>query len=150
MPVDELEKTEDLVPDITAAEEIRSLIHIIRGKQVILDSDLAMLYRVETKVFNQAVKRNIERFPEEFRFQLTKEEFDFLRSQFVTSISALQPQGRGVRTSPTPSPSRVLPMWRFDPPDPVPVRARGIRNKKDRRRTSPAVSLFPDFPGPSE
>jgi hypothetical protein len=50
-----------------------------------LDSDLAMLYQVETKVFNQAVKRNIERFPENYRFQLNKEEFDSLRSQIVTS-----------------------------------------------------------------
>lgn len=53
--------------------------------QDLLDSDLAMLYQVDTKVFNQAVKRNIERFPEKFRFQLTKEENASLRSQFVTS-----------------------------------------------------------------
>lgn len=50
-----------------------------------LDHDLADLYGVETKVFNQAVNRNRDRFPDDFRFQLTKEEFDFLRSQFVTS-----------------------------------------------------------------
>ncbi len=50
-----------------------------------LDSDLAMLYQVETKVFNQSVTRNIERFPENFRFQLTKEEYDALRSQNATS-----------------------------------------------------------------
>ena len=50
-----------------------------------LDSDLAMLYQVETKVFNQAVRRNIDRFPDNFRFQLTKEEYDDLRSQIVTS-----------------------------------------------------------------
>lgn len=56
-----------------------------------LDSDLAMLYQVETKVFNQAVSRNIERFPENFRFQLTKEEFEALRSQIATS------NGRGGR-----------------------------------------------------
>ena len=53
---------------------IKNLIYVVRDKQVMLDSDLAMLYQVETKVFNQAVKRNIERFPETFRFQLTKEE----------------------------------------------------------------------------
>jgi hypothetical protein len=64
---------------------IQNMIYTIRGQQVMLDSDLAMLYQVETKVFNQAVKRNIERFPENFRFQLTKEEYDSLRSQFVTS-----------------------------------------------------------------
>ncbi len=64
---------------------IHHLIYTIRGQQVMLDSDLAMLYQVDTKVFNQAVKRNIERFPEKFRFQLTKEEYVSLRSQFVTS-----------------------------------------------------------------
>ena len=64
---------------------IESKIFMIRGKQVMIDRDLAELYGVETKVINQAVKRNIERFPEEFRFQLTKEEYDFLRSQIVTS-----------------------------------------------------------------
>jgi len=58
---------------------------MIRGAQVMLDSDLAELYGVETRVFNQSVKRNIDRFPEEFRFQLTKEEFENLRSQSVTS-----------------------------------------------------------------
>ncbi|MBD5340486.1 MAG: ORF6N domain-containing protein [Bacteroides sp.] len=61
---------------------IESLIYIIRDQQVMLDSDLARLYGVETKVLNQAVKRNIQRFPEDFMFQLTKEEC--LRSQFVT------------------------------------------------------------------
>ena len=66
---------------------IESKIFLIRGKQVMLDRDLAELYGVETKVINQAVKRNIERFPEEFRFQLTAEEFDFLRSQIATSKS---------------------------------------------------------------
>lgn len=66
-------------------EQIQNLIYVIRGKQVMLDSDLAMLYQVETKVFNQAVKRNLERFPENFRFQLTSEEYETLRSQFVTS-----------------------------------------------------------------
>ena len=61
---------------------IESLIYIIREQQVMLDSDLARLYGVETKVLNQAVKRNIQRFPEDFMFQLTKEEC--LRSQIVT------------------------------------------------------------------
>ena len=59
-------------------------IYALRGKQIILDGDLAVLYQVETKVFNQAVKRNIERFSNDFRFQLTKEEYESLRSQFVT------------------------------------------------------------------
>ncbi|MCD8198545.1 MAG: ORF6N domain-containing protein, partial [Lachnospiraceae bacterium] len=69
----------------TAQFDIRSLIYVVRGQQVMFDSDLAMLYQVETKVLNQAVKRNISRFPDRFRFQLTKEEFDNLKSQFVTS-----------------------------------------------------------------
>ena len=65
--------------------EIQNLIYSVRGKQVMLDSDLAQLYHVETKVFNQAVKRNINRFPEHFRFQLTASDFKNLRSQIVTS-----------------------------------------------------------------
>ena len=65
-------------------EEIKNLIYTIRGKQVMLDSDVAMLYHYETKKINQAVKRNIDRFPEKFCFQLTEEEFSNLRSQFVT------------------------------------------------------------------
>jgi hypothetical protein len=64
---------------------IRNLIHQIRGKAIMLDSDLAELYQVPTKVLNQAINRNIERFPEDFMFQLTKEEFINLRSQIVTS-----------------------------------------------------------------
>jgi len=67
------------------ATTIKNLIYVIRGQQVMLDSDLAMLYQVETKVFNQAVKRNEERFPKEFCFQLTRDEYNALRSQFVTS-----------------------------------------------------------------
>ena len=65
-------------------EDIRNLIYTIRGKQVMLDSDIAMLYHYETKKINQTVKRNIERFPENFCFQLTEEEFANLRSQIVT------------------------------------------------------------------
>ena len=63
---------------------IQQKIFEIRGQKVILDRDLAALYQVETKVLNQAVKRNIERFPEDFMFQLTKEEYKNLRSQVVT------------------------------------------------------------------
>lgn len=65
--------------------DIKSMIYVVRNQQVMLDSDLATLYQVETKRLNEAVKRNINRFPEEFRFQLTTEEVDFLRSQFATS-----------------------------------------------------------------
>lgn len=67
------------------SNDIGKYIFIIRGQQVLLDNDLADLYGVETKVLNQAVKRNIQRFPEEFRFQLTKEEFQILRSQIAAS-----------------------------------------------------------------
>ena len=66
-------------------ENIVSQIHFIRGEKVILDVDLAILYGVETRVLKQAVKRNIERFPSDFLFQLSKKEFEILRSQFVTS-----------------------------------------------------------------
>ena len=87
----EREQTMDMIPVIAENKDIKNLIYVVRGQQVMLDSDLAMLYQVETKVFNQAVNRNIERFPENFRFQLTKEEFDALRSQIATS------NGRGGR-----------------------------------------------------
>ena len=79
-------------------QSVQNRIYEIRGERVMLDFDLAVLYEVETKVLNQAVKRNFKRFPEDFMFQLTKEEFEFLspqsrglstgdslRSQFVTS-----------------------------------------------------------------
>lgn len=87
----EQEQTTDMIPVIAETKDIKNLIYIVRGKQVMLDSDLAMLYQVETKVFNQAVTRNIDRFPDNFRFQLTKEEFDALRSQIAAS------NGRGGR-----------------------------------------------------
>ena len=64
---------------------IQSKIYVIRGQRVMLDFDLAAMYGVETKALNQSVKRNIERFPEDFMFQLTKGEFEILRSQIVTS-----------------------------------------------------------------
>lgn len=64
-------------------EDIKNLIYTIRGKQVMLDSDVAMLYHYETKKINQAVKRNIDRFPGKFCFQLTEDEFSRLRSQIV-------------------------------------------------------------------
>jgi hypothetical protein len=68
------------------AQTIQNKIYEIRGQRVMLDFDLAMLYSVETRVLNQAVKRNSERFPEDFMFQLTKGEFEILKSQMVTSI----------------------------------------------------------------
>ena len=69
---------------IQPVEQIESLIITVRGKQVILDRDLARLYGVETKRLNQQVQRNIERFPEDFMFQLTKEEAESSRSLFAT------------------------------------------------------------------
>lgn len=66
---------------------IQNKIHEIRGQRVMLDSDLALMYGVETRVLNQAVKRNIERFPEDFMFQLTKGEFEILKSQILISNS---------------------------------------------------------------
>ncbi|MBQ6194804.1 MAG: ORF6N domain-containing protein [Prevotella sp.] len=65
-------------------EPIKRKIYEIRGQRVMLDFDLATMYGVETRVLNQAVKRNIERFPEDFMFQLTKGELEILRSQIVT------------------------------------------------------------------
>lgn len=77
--------------DIALREDnLRSLIYTVRGAQVMLDSDLAHIYQVETKMFNRAVKRNIERFPDAFRFQLTKEEYENLRCQFGTSSQVSQ------------------------------------------------------------
>lgn len=77
------------------SEDIKDLIYTVRGKQVMLDSDVAKLYNCETKYVNRVVKRNIERFPEEFCFQLEQEEFQNLRCQFVTS--SLEKQNYGGR-----------------------------------------------------
>ena len=73
-----------------SVELIESKIFIIRGQKVMLDEDLAALYEVEIRVLNQAVKRNLDRFPDDFMFQLTEDEVSFLRSQIVTLKS-----GRG-------------------------------------------------------
>lgn len=90
---DEMAKKNDIAKAETASiqpvEQIESLIITVRGKQVILDRDLARLYGVETKRLNEQVRRNIERFPEDFMFQLTKEEFENWKSQFVTSNEEL-------------------------------------------------------------
>lgn len=87
------EKTKELVVQETKLELnadineaiIRNLIYVIRGQQVMMDSDLAELYQVETKALNRAVKRNISRFPDDFCFQLSEAEFENLRCQFGTS-----------------------------------------------------------------
>jgi len=73
--------------NIVDSNSIQNRIFTIRGLQVMVDRDLAELYQVETKILNQAVKRNIKRFPEQFRFQLTQEELENLKSQIVTSSS---------------------------------------------------------------
>lgn len=74
---------------------IEKLIYVIRDKQVMIDSDLAMLYQVETGALNRAVKRNIKRFPDDFRFQLTVEEYENLKCQ--SGISSLNENGYGGR-----------------------------------------------------
>lgn len=71
--------------EIITVDGIRSLVYTIRGQQVMLDSDLAEIYGYELRAMNQQVKRNIERFPEDFMFQLTKDEVELVKSQIVTS-----------------------------------------------------------------
>ena len=75
----------DMIQAFLQTNDIGKLIHTVRGQQVMLDSDLAMLYGYEVKTMNQQVKRNICRFPEDFMFQLTKDELINLKSQIVTS-----------------------------------------------------------------
>jgi len=81
---------------IISSEIVTSKIYIIRNEKVMLDRDLAALYNVQTKVLIQSVKRNIKRFPGDFMFQLSKEEFENWRSQIVTSNS----DKMGLRRSP--------------------------------------------------
>jgi len=69
----------------TQLEQIQNMIYVIRGQKVMLDSDLAKLYGVETKALNQAVKRNLKRFPNDFMLECNSGELEDLRSQFVTS-----------------------------------------------------------------
>ena len=84
-------KTNKKIEVIDNVEDIKHKIYTIRGKQVILDSDIAELYEVKTKRVNEAVKRNIKRFPEKFCFQLLEEEYISLRSQIAT----LEKNGKG-------------------------------------------------------
>lgn len=81
--------------DLLPLETVTQRIVLLRGQKVLLDSDLAALYGVPTKRFNEQVKRNLDRFPADFMFQLTEEEFAALRSHFATSNE--QPAGRGGR-----------------------------------------------------
>ncbi len=78
--------------EVISSDNIKSKIYSIRGLQVMLDTDLAQLYDVETKVLNQAVKRNKERFPLEFMFQLSSSEYNSLRSQIATLDTNLKSQ----------------------------------------------------------
>ncbi len=71
--------------ELIIQEEVNSHIFTLRGKEVMLSRDLAVLYKVETKVLDQAVKRNIKRFPSDFMFQLSEDEFINWKSQYVTS-----------------------------------------------------------------
>ena len=87
------------VTQLVPIERVESLIHLARGEKVLLDADLAVLYGVETRVLNQAVKRNLSRFPADFTFQLTIEEADSLlrsRSQSVT----LKKRGKNIKYLP--------------------------------------------------
>src|SRR3989442_361716 len=78
-------KSKQPAKSLTPARPVESLIRVIRGQKVILDTDLAALYHVETRTLNQAVRRNMDRFPEDFMFQLSVEEAESLRSQIVIS-----------------------------------------------------------------
>jgi hypothetical protein len=74
-------------PELVPLDYVERVILVVRGHRVILDADLAAMYGVAPKVLNRAVKRNLERFPEDFMFQLSRRESDHLRSQTVTSRS---------------------------------------------------------------
>ncbi len=98
-------QTNELVANcdrLMPVRKIEEMIFTIRGVQVMLDSDLAMLYGVETRALNQAVKRNISRFPEDFMFQLTMEEANASRSQFVTmNINSVSSKSQNVTLNTT-------------------------------------------------
>lgn len=81
-------------------EDIKNLIYTIRGKQVMLDSDVAMLYHYDTKRINETVKRNIGRFPQSFCFQLTEQEIEYLRSQIATASRVLNNKFRNKKYIP--------------------------------------------------
>ena len=88
--------------EVMSVENIQNRVYVIRGQQVMLDFDLAEIYGYEVKNLNQQVKRNIVRFPEDFMFQLTREEIDFVKSQIVISRenNFFEGQGGGRRTLP--------------------------------------------------
>lgn len=90
------------IAEVMSVENIQNKVYMIRGQQVMLDFDLAEIYGYEVKNLNQQVKRNIVRFPEDFMFQLTREETDFVKSQIVISRenNFFEGQGGGRRTLP--------------------------------------------------
>jgi hypothetical protein len=90
-------KPKSIIQNLAHVLPVETLIRVVRGRKVMLDADLAALYQVETRALNQAVRRNLDRFPEDFMFQLSREEAEGLRSQNVISNP-----GRGGR--------RYLPM----------------------------------------
>ena len=77
--------------ELVTIENIQNSVYVIRGQQVMLDYDLAEIYGYEVKRLNEQVKRNIARFPDDFMFQLTRDEIDFVKSQFATSRVQLLP-----------------------------------------------------------
>jgi tetrahydromethanopterin S-methyltransferase subunit G len=97
---------EHLLDNYLNMSDIRQLIYFIRGQKVMFDKDLAMLYGVSTGVLNQAIKRNIERFPSDFMFRLSLDEYSNLKSQFTTSslrsqfVTSKKVGRGGTRTSP--------------------------------------------------
>ena len=93
-----MEETKELI----TTDDIRSKVYILRGQQVMLDQDSAEIYGYQVKNLNQQVKRNLTRFPEDFMFQLTKEEVELVKSQFVTSrnINYFEGQEGGRRKLP--------------------------------------------------
>ena len=98
-----MEKNTVALPNPLVSTGVEKMILVIRGKQVLLDRDLATLYGVETRRINEQVKRNIERFPEDFCFQLDKNEFENWKLQFAISNSADENQNlksqMGMRTN---------------------------------------------------
>ncbi|MFW0715943.1 ORF6N domain-containing protein [Pedobacter sp. N23S346] len=92
-------------------KSIESKIYVVRGERVMLDFDLASLYEVETKALNQAVKRNITRFPEDFMFQLTSKEWESIRSQIVTGYEEVNSSQIAVTINPNLKSQIVTSSW---------------------------------------
>ncbi len=86
------EKTDDLAPEPLMELDVEKMIRVVRGKQVLLDRNIATLYGVETRAINQAVKRNVERFPDRYCFQLEKGELGFLKSQKKIRPQIIRPK----------------------------------------------------------